>query len=205
MHQTRAQVSKKIPIPRKGTKYLARQRGDLENSVAVVVAVRDMLKLARTAKEVNEMIKQKLLKINGREVKDFREAVKLFNILEADKSYILTLNQIGKFSLEETKSKERICKVINKKILNGKKTQLNLHDGSNLISSQKVAVGDTIHLDFSGKMTKHVSFEKGKECLITSGKYIGFKGKIESTENGKVTVKLKDKSPILDKWSIIVI
>jgi small subunit ribosomal protein S4e len=205
MHQTRTQVSKKIPVPRKGTKYVARQRGDLQNSVSVVVAVRDMLKLARTAREVKEMIKQKALKINGREVKDLREAIRIFNLFEAGKHYVLTLNKIGKFVFEETKSKERICKIINKKILNEKKTQLNLHDGTNLISSQRANVQDTVYLDASGKITKHIPFEKGKECFIISGKYVGFEGKIESVENGKVVVNLKDKSPVLDKKSIIVI
>ena len=56
MHLTRAQASNKIPIPRKGSKYVARPLMNLKDSVPVVIAVRDMLKLARTAKEVKKMI-----------------------------------------------------------------------------------------------------------------------------------------------------
>lgn len=205
MHQTRAQASSKIPIPRKGTKYVARASSDLENSVPVVVAVRDMLKLARTTKEVQQMIKQKSLRINGKEVKDYRESIKVFNVLEAGKSYVLTLMPTGKFIFEEASSKERICKVVNKHLFKGKKIQLNLHDGTNILAKEKINVHDTIYLNFSGKITKHIPFEKGKECFIISGGYLGQKGKIESIENGKAVVKFKHKTALLEKRRIIAL
>ena len=84
MHQTRQETSKRLPIKRKGTKYVARAIGNQEHSVPVVIAVRDMLKLARTAKEVREMIKDKTLSIHGRIVDDYREAINLFNILKSN-------------------------------------------------------------------------------------------------------------------------
>lgn len=204
MYQTRAKVTKKIPIVRKGTRYVARSRVDLQNSVPVVLAIRDMLHLARTSKEVKKMINQKLLKINGKEVKDYRDSIRLFNILEADKTYLLTFLPTGRFVLEPTKEKERPCKVLDKKILKGKKVQLNLHDGTNVLSSEKISTNDTIYLDFSGKIKKHVSFEKGKECFIVSGKYIGNKGKIQSVKE-KVKVKLKDKEVELHKRSVMAL
>ena len=88
MHQTRAKVSKRIPIQRKGTKYVVRPLGSLQNSVPVLIALRDMLKLAQNKKEVEDMMKRKIIKINNQEVKDYREPVLLFNILEADRSYV---------------------------------------------------------------------------------------------------------------------
>jgi small subunit ribosomal protein S4e len=206
MHQKRQAVSKKIPIPRKGTKYVARSRMDLQNSVPLVVAVRDMLKLARTAKEVKKMIKQKLLKINGKEVKDYRASLRLFNILEAGKTYALTITKTGRLSLEETKEKNRVCKVIDKTLLKGNKIQLNLHDGSNVIAKEKINTYDSVYLDSSNKILKHVQLEKGKACLIISGKYLGEKGKIESI-NEKITVSLEDKefSAQLEKRSVVAL
>jgi small subunit ribosomal protein S4e len=205
MHQTRAQTTTKIPIPRKGTKFVARSFGDLQNSVPVVVAVRDMLKLAQTSAEVKKMINKKSLKINGKEVKDARDSIRLFNVLEADKTYVLTLTDNGRFALEESKSKDRMCKVINKTILRGKITQLNLHDGSNVISKDKVAVQDTLYLGLDGKISKHVSLEKGKECFVISGKYLGKKGKIESVENGTAKVKIGEYSLELEKRRILAL
>jgi small subunit ribosomal protein S4e len=206
MHQTRAQVSKKIPIERKGTKYVAKSLMDVQNSVPLVIAIRDMLKLARTAKEVRQMIKDKLLKINGREAKDYRDSIRLFGILEAGKTYILTLTPQGKFFLKETKSKERPCKVIDKKIVKKNKVQLNFHDGSNLLSEdKKIQTQDTLYLDSTGKIKKHLTFSKGEECMITRGKLLGTKGKVESFKNGKVTLKLKDSEVILDEKGVMLI
>lgn len=205
MHQVRTQVSKKIPIPRKGTKYVARASSNLQDSVPVVVAIRDMIQLARTAKEVKEMIKNKSLKINGKEVKDLRESIRLFNHLEAGKTYSLSLKPTGKFDFVETKSKERACKVIDKKMLKGKKVQLNLHDGSNILSTDKISVNDTIYLDEKGKITKHVKFEKGKNCFIISGKYIGNEGKIQEEKNSAITVSIDNQQHILEKGKVVVL
>jgi len=206
MHQKRQAVTKKIPIPRKGTKYVALSRVDIQNSVPVVVAIRDMLKLARTAKEVKKMIKQKLLKINGKEVKDYRDSIRLFNVLEAGKTYTLTITETGRFSFEESKEKNRVGKVVDKTLLKGKKIQLNLHDGSNVISKDKIKTHDSVYLDSSNKITKHASLEKGKPCFIISGKYIGRKGKIESVDE-KIKVKLegKESSTNLEKRSVFVL
>ncbi|MFH1802596.1 MAG: KOW motif-containing protein [archaeon] len=208
MHQTRAQVSKKIPIARKGTKYVARALSDSQNSVPVVIAVRDMLKIARTTKEVKAMIYQKHLKINGKEVKDHRESIKLFNLFEADKTYLLTLTVTGKFTLEETKQKERPCKVINKKVLSGKKIQLNFHEGSNILTDdKKINTQDTVYIGLDKKMKKHVQFEKGRDCLIIRGRFLGQKCKIENVKGNKASVKIKgiDAETVLEKKGVIVI
>lgn len=193
MHQTRAQVSSKIPVPRKGTQYVARPLSNLHNSVPVVIAVRDMLKIAKTAKEVRQMIKQKSLKINGREVKDYRDSIRLFNIFEANKTYMLSLTPQGKFVLDATSHKDRPCKVIGKKILAGKKIQLNLHDGTNLLSSDhKIKTQDTVYLDHEGKIKSHIEFNHGKDCLVMGGSLLGQKGKIEKVHGNTVIVKIKD-------------
>jgi small subunit ribosomal protein S4e len=207
MHLTRSESTKKWPIPRKGTRYLARPTGSVNDSVPVVIAVRDMLKLARTAKEVNEMVKQKLLKINGREVKDYHESIQLFNILEADKSYVLKITTTGKFVFEHSSKKERLCKVINKTLLKGNKTQLNLHDGSNVITSDKIQTNDTVYLDFSGKILRHIPMQKGKEVFIMAGAFKGQKGKIEEVEDSRVAVAFEksDNSTKLKKREVIVI
>lgn len=207
MHQKRNEVTMKLPIPRKGTKYVARALSDLQNSVPVVIAIRDMLKMAQTTKEVKHMIHQKALKINGREVKDHRESIKLFNILQADKPYLLSLTQNGKFKLEETKDKDRLTKVRNKTLLKGKKVQVNLHDGSNVLTNDKVNTNDSLYLDFNGKITKHVPFEKGKECIVIVGKFLGHKGKVVSLDSNKAKIKLKDKETetTLNKEGVIVL
>lgn len=208
MHQKRQTVTTKIPITRKGTKFVARALSHHRDSVPVVIAVRDMLKLAKNAKEVKKMIHVKALKINGKPVRDHRESIRLFNIFEADQPYELTLSNTHRFTLLPAKKKdERLCKVINKKLLKGNQIQINLHDGSNVLSSDKISVNDSVYLDFSQKIKSHVPFEKGKKAFVISGKYSGLSGKIDSIVNHKAAIKLDNKETpvLLPKRRIIVL
>lgn len=192
MHLTRSEATTKLPIQRKGTKYIARARGSLRNSVPIVVAVRDMLNLARTMKEAEYMVRNKLLSLNGRHVRDVHESINLFSILSAGKNYKLSLNSSGKFNFEEIKDSEsRPCKIIGKKSQKKGAIQFNLHDGTNILSKEKLNVGETIYINKEGKILSRVPLEKGNECIIIAGKYSGHKGKIEAKNTGIIQVNLK--------------
>lgn len=206
MHLKRQEVTTKIPITRKGTTYVARSSSDLNNSVPIVIAVRDMLKLAKNTAEVKKMIHEKKLKINGRIAKDFRESVKLFGIFEADKKYVLTISDVHRFIFEETKSTDRLCKVLGKKLLSKNKIQLNLHDGTNVISKEKIKTNDSLYLSQDNKITKHIPMEKGKNIFVMSGKYLGQEGKIAEIKGRMVTIKLtnREESVTLQDKQIIV-
>lgn len=193
MHLKRQELTRKLPLERKGTTYVARASSDIDNSVPLLFAVRDMLHLAKTQKEVKKMINEKMLKINGRVCKDYRESIKIFNFLEAGKKYVLTLLKTGRFAFEETKSSDRLCKVVGKKLVSGNKIQINLHDGTNIITKDKINIEDSVHLSADNKISKHIAFEKGKKVFIFSGKYMGFEGAISLLEGKKAKVKLKDK------------
>ena len=207
MHQTRAHVTTKIPINRKGTQYVARARSHKSDSVPVIIAVRDMLALAKTAREVREMIKDKILKINHRAVQDYRESINLFNTFEADKSYRLIILPTKKFSFEEvSKNEPRLCKVINKKLLNSGVLQLNLHDGTNIITKSKISTNDSVYLDSENKIKSYISFEKGKKAFIISGKYTGKHGLIKAIEGSKVSILMdKEDSAVLNKSQLVVV
>ena len=208
MHQKRNKTTTKIPIRRKGTKYIVRASSHVRDSVPVVIAIRDMLKLAKTLREVKQMINAKQLKINGRTVKDYKESIRLFNILEADKPYVLKILPTKRFSFESTKSADsRICKVINKKLLKSNSIQLNLHDGSNVITKDPISVNDSISISSEGKILSTIKMEESKQAFVLSGKYTGQEGKISKLENGNAIIKLKDKEEAvsLPKSHILVI
>ncbi len=194
MHLKRNQATTKLPIKRKGTAYVVRAKSYTNDSVPVLIALRDMLKLAKTSREVKAMIHSGQLKLNGRKIKSQNESIRLFNILEAGKHYQLSLLPTKKFTFDEVKdSSFRLVKVTGKKLLSGNKIQLNLHDGSNIISKEKVNINDTLHLDSSGKVSSHIPFEKAKSVFILSGKYAGLSGSLQSLSNGSAKIKLKNK------------
>ncbi len=208
MHLIRQNVTTQLPIPRKGTKYIARASDHLSNAVTVLLAVRDMLKLAKTAKEVKKMVQDKLLKINGKSVMDMHESIKLFNLLEAGKVYRLSLLLTKKFTFEEILTKDamkelRLVKVTNKRLITGGKIQLNLHDGSNILTSEKINVNDSLYLDAEGKIKKHLKLEKGKEALVIAGKHTGKRGTIESIEGSTCHFKSGGESFVVHLHQLI--
>jgi len=211
MHQKRNNVTRKIPIIRKGSTYVVRAASSHKDSVPVLIAVRDMLKLAHTLKEVKYMIHLKLLKLNGKPVKDFKESIKIFNILEADKPYILKVLPTKRFVFEPLDSKHqnsRTVKVADKKLIGKDKFQLNFHDGSNLLSTdKKIKVGDSLTISFDKKILSHTSLEKGKSVFIISGKYMGKEGKIDSVNGKEISLKISDmdSSTELNQKSLIAI
>lgn len=205
MHLTRAETSKNVPIARRGTRYVARPLGYARTSISVLVAIRDMLHLAHSAREVKEMIKEKLLKINGRIVRDYHEPICLFSIFEAGKKYKLTLLPTGRFALHETKDTTRIAKVINKTVLRGGTIQLNFHDGTNLIAKEKIAVGDSVELDMSTKVIKVIRLEKGKKVFVQSGRNQGETGVVEHIEGKKVSVKIHDRTTVLEQTQAVAL
>jgi small subunit ribosomal protein S4e len=204
MYLSRAKASRKLPLPRKGTKYLARASSHLNSGVPVVIAIRDMLKLAKTSKEVKKMINERMIKINGKEVKDLKESIKLFNLLTIGKTYKLTLSNFKKFDFEKVEDKSRIAKVINKKILGKKKIQLNLHDGTNILTDKLVKINDSIELDLKNKLIKIIKMEKGNELFIFSGKNAGKTGKLLEIDKNKIKIEVEGKILALGKSLLIV-
>ncbi len=205
MHQTRNEVIRALPLPRKGTKYVAYALRHNSTSVSVVVAIRDMLKLAGTSKEVKGMIHNKVLKINGKVAKDLHDPINLFSIFHADKNYKLTVLPTGRFAFEETKDATRHLKIISKTAMSKTEFQYGLHDGTNIVAKHNYSNGDTLILDFENKVKEHLALEKGKKIFTFSGSNIGKNGKIESVEGKKVTVKFEKEGIVLNNSQVIAI
>lgn len=205
MHLTRAETARRIPIKRKGSPYIARPLSHLHSSVNVLVAVRDMLGLARTAHEVKEMIKEKKLKINGRVVRDFHEPIILLSLFEADKRYILSVLTTGRFVLKETKQTTRFAKIVGKRLLRTGVVQFNSHDGTNFISKEKVNVGDSAEIDLHSKPISFVKLDKGTKVFVARGRAQGHEGTVSRVEGKKVSVKLHDRTVELSSAEVIAL
>lgn len=205
MHLTRNEISRVMPVPRKGTRYIARPRSHVMESVTVLAAVRDMLHLARTAREVNEMIKDKKLKINGRVVRDSREPLVLMSIFEADKVYRVHLLPTGRFTLEPTKTTHRIGKVISRRLVAKGAVQVNLSDGTNFISKEKISIGDSVELDTSMKILKVIPLREGSKVLIRSGRNRGTVGTVSRVHGNSLDIALDGRVISLNKLQAVAL
>jgi small subunit ribosomal protein S4e len=120
------------------------------------------------------------------------------------KHYRLSIFKNGKLNVEEIKESEantKISKIVNKKILKGKKTQLNLSDGRNLLSEIKCNVNDSALINLkTKKIEKCLPFTENSEVIVFSGKHAGEKGKIE-----KINPERKNAEIKLEKGNINVL
>jgi len=209
MHFKRKTIGKFWPIARKGTKYIAVPNHNQYDSLPLVVVIRDLLKLVRTTKELKKLLYEKKVKINEKIIRETNYPISLFDILKLEdmkKSYKAVLSKEKKLVVEEISDKEahqKIYKVMNKTVLGEKKIQLNLIQGRNIISKEKINTGDSIVYDLKeNKIIKIIPMEKGRTAFVNKGKHSGISGKINEIveRGGKKIAKIQIGQEKLNVW-----
>ncbi|MFA5857155.1 MAG: S4 domain-containing protein [Candidatus Pacearchaeota archaeon] len=209
MHLKRNNIPKFWPIERKGTKYLSVPSHNQTESIPLVVVIRDIFKLARNKKEIRRMLKEKQIKINGKEIRDVNYPISLFDVLSfsaTKKNYRAELSNLKKITFKEITEKEsetRVYKVMGKKILPKNITQVNLINGRNVNTKDKINTGDSVVISFKdNKIIKVLTLEKGREASITEGKHAGNRGKIEEIvfRGGKSIAKINSENGKINVW-----
>ena len=184
MHLKRKTLPKFWPVARTGTKYLAVPSHDQNSAVSLIVVMRDVLELVKTKKELEKLLHEKKIMINGKIIGEVNYPVSLFDSLSmpsVKKFYRAGLkNRMVFEEITEKESKSRIYQVIGKKILGDKKVQLNFSSGKNLISNEKIDSGDFILMDnIENKIIKIIPLKENIEVIIIKGKHAGKSGKIK--------------------------
>jgi len=204
-HLKRQQVPKKWPIERKGSVYVVRTASGLNEGVPVLVALRDMMKIVQNRKEAKNAIHSRHILLNAKAVIDEKNNIQLFDtlsIVPLKKSYRLELSENGKFYFNEIKENEankKIAKIINKKMLKGKKIQLNLSDGRNFISDMKCNVNDSVSINFKeGKIEKCIPLKEKSKVIIFAGKHSGEKGEVISLNLEEKTARINADGRVHD-------
>jgi len=211
-HLKRLGIPKNWPIDKKSKVFAVNPLS--KKGISLLTILRDMLKICKDRREVKKAIHKKLILINNKPVKDEKIGLALFDTLSIVKSgisYRLTLSDIGKFKMEEidkSKTNNKIAKIINKRILKGKKIQLNLSDGSNFICDLNCNVNDSVLIDLENKkIIKCIPFEKNRKVLIFAGKHSGENGFIEEINKENKTSIIntgKEKLKVLIKQMMVI-
>lgn len=213
-HLKRQKAPKRWPIPRKGTKYVVRPNFNPQKGVPILIILRDMLKITQNRKEVKRVLYEKKILLNNKLVRDDKNSVLLFDtisIIPSKKYYRITLSKIGKYSLEEIKENElnnKITKVIGKKILKGKKVQLNLRGGSNFISEIKCNIGDSVILNFKDKkIEKCLPLKEKSKVVVFNGKHAGKIGIVRKLKSERkmagITVGDKEVNVLIKQLMVV--
>ena len=177
MHRKINEMPREWPFPRKGKKFITFASHNSENSLPLLYVLRDLLKFAKTRREVRKICLKKYIKINGVERIDPLFPVQnrdIITIEKIKKNYILVLKK-GKFSLEEVDSKDaktNVVKIKGKKKLAKGKVQINLENGTNVLFSEACSCGDSVVFNFEKKkIEKILPLKKQANVEIIKGKH----------------------------------
>jgi small subunit ribosomal protein S4e len=181
------------PIDRKNQKFTFAPRGAYprELSLPLLLFVRDVLKIAENRKEAWNIIKSGEVMVDGKKRRDPNYGIGLFSIIEiaSAKKAWRAVPKDG-LSFIEVPSKEyklKLCKIADKKIVRGNKTQLNLNDGRNILTDEKYSTYDSLLIQVpEQKIVEHIKFAQNATCIVFKGKNAGLVGKIKSIERNRI-------------------
>jgi small subunit ribosomal protein S4e len=108
----------------------------------------------------------------------------------------MLVDRRGRMNLQPVEAPEatwKLCRIENKTIVRGGKTQINLHDGRNLLLAKDAhKTGTTLKLGVPGqKVLAHFDLAEGATALITGGKHVGELGHVlavQKTRNPRANV-----------------
>jgi small subunit ribosomal protein S4e len=207
---------KSWPLKRKETVYITRPHPGahkLDQSLSINLILK-LLGYAKTAKEAKHIINQRKVIVNNKPVKDIKFPAGLLDVVSlADKHYRIVYDKIGKLTFKEIKKAEAsifVYKIESKTKLKENKSQLNFHNGFNLlVDKDDYKTNDVLILE-DKKVKDKIVFEKNSLVYITRGKHMGEVAKIDNFHDkpplsGKVIVLLNDKKIMLPKSYTFVI
>jgi small subunit ribosomal protein S4e len=199
------------PIERKVKRFTFSPRGPYEKefSIPLIVFIRDILKLVDNRKEAWKVIKKGEVLVDGKKRKDPNFGLGLLNVIQIPsikKAWrAVPKKGLSFIEIPESEAKLKICKIVDKKSLKGKKNQVNLNDGRNLLTNEKYNTFDSLLLELpEQKVLDHIKLAENMKCLIFKGKNAGLVGNIKTIEKNRVLVGDEKTVEVPKKYIIVV-
>lgn len=190
-HIKRLAQPRRWTIPKKVATFAPKPRAGphkAEDSLPMVVALRDVLKIATRSREVNAMIGHGDVLIDGRPCRDPRRGLGFMDLLSfptLDEHYRVLYDTHGRIILLEAGADEagwKLARIESKTIIKRGRTQLNLHDGRNVVVKEdEYSTGDVLKLKLpEQEIIDHYPFTEGAPAYVTGGTHIGQVAKINN-------------------------
>ncbi|MCJ2514045.1 MAG: 30S ribosomal protein S4e, partial [Candidatus Thermoplasmatota archaeon] len=127
----------------------------LEKSITLGLIIRDYLNLCNSYREVKRVISSGDILVDGSKRKNHKFPCGLMDVIsipKLKKDYRILFDKNGKLTLMPISSKDaewKLRRIENKTVIKGNKTQLNFHDGGNLlIKKDEYKTGDVLQISF---------------------------------------------------------
>ncbi|MFB6282377.1 MAG: 30S ribosomal protein S4e [Halobacteria archaeon] len=208
VHQKRISAPDTWPIERKHQVYTVGSQAGPHDSGAVplVVFVRDILGYCEDAKEVRYVLENDGIFLNGEPVSDHQRQIGTFDILSfpaRDEFYRVFPGEGGRLALtpvEEDAATDKLAKIDDVTEVPGGDTQLNLHNGYNLlVEDDGYSTGDSVVVDLDeSEIVDHFPYTEGCAVTAVKGRHSGEVGELldvlvnEGSSPNTVSVELTD-------------
>ncbi len=202
-HLKRYKAPKAWPIHSKEETWTTKTSAgthSIDESIPIVMVLREILDLAGNAREAKFILNKGEVLIDGIPRKDHKFPVGFMDVIsipKINKYYRILIDNRNRLVLHEIDKKDSDFKLVsieNKTTVKGGKTQLNLHDGRNVITDEEYKTSDVLLLNIPEQsVSDSITFEEGALCLIIGGKHTGELGRIDSinvTESSKANTVL---------------
>lgn len=162
----------------------------LRECLPLQIVLRNRLKYALTGREVRMILRQNLVKVDGRARASPKYPAGFMDVIEIPKTgdrMRVMYDSKGRFELVKVGEQEastKLCRVDNVYTTSGRTPMLTTHDGRRIrYPDPKIARGDTISVDLkTGKVTEILKSRPGKVAMIVGGSNRGLVGEIVSIE-----------------------
>jgi small subunit ribosomal protein S4e len=188
-HQKRLSVPKSWPVERKTETFTAKAGAGPhgESGVPLVVVLRDVLGYVDDRSEAQYAINTDGVLVNGDSVGDVNRPIGMFDILAfpaRDEYYRVFPDEGGRLGLTEIdadSADSKLNKVEDKTNVSGGKTQLNFHDGSNLlVEDDSYSGNDSVVVDNeTNEVVAHFEYEDGALVTAVAGQHAGEVGTVD--------------------------
>lgn len=216
-HLKRLAIPKTWHLKRKETKWITRPKPGahpISMGMSLSVFMRKLAKVAKTSKEVKNVLNTKEVLVDGAKRKDPRMPVGLMDSIsfpQINEHYRVLLDFKGRLtavSMSGEDAKTKLSRVESKTLQKKGKVQLNMSDGrSLLIDKDEYKVGDSLLLNLPDqKIKSHFKLEKGAQVFLIGGKHAGALGSVEDISGQKIIFKGKssDSYETAKKYAFVV-
>ncbi|MES2153884.1 MAG: 30S ribosomal protein S4e [bacterium] len=192
-HLKRLASPRSWAIPRKTNVYTTKPRPGahpIERALPLATIVRDVLQLTTTGREARRVIGAGEVMVDGRVVKEPKFAVGFMDVVtvvKLGKSWRVVVDEKARLRLAPIESAQAAWKLVqidDKTTVSGGRTQLNFHDGRNLlVKKDDYKTGDVLRMELpSQKILGHFPLKEGAQVFITSGRHAGEVAPVKAIE-----------------------
>lgn len=175
----------------------------LRECLPLIIFLRNRLKYALNGREVNSIIMQRLVKVDGKVRTDTTYPAGFMDVITLEKTgenFRLVYDVKGRFTIHRISGEEatyKLCKVKRAQLGQKGVPFIVTHDGRTIrYPDPLIKVNDTIQLNLTtGKVDKFIKFDTGNVAMIVGGRNMGRVGIIthrERHEGGFDIVHLRD-------------